>query len=198
MEGPRRVSGSQISLAPFYQSTTNERLAQIKKEVAAVAPWLLQQLRDCQEVSLDAVIRLCPCAHEAMKQNPNVLRVVLGMINKRAYESNVGLPREGDILAYRRISQSGEGARLAGLLAGPSTEEGELPEDRGAAINRLIDDVANVWGIQLLPSQRVNGAKKGEVPRALPRPTSSDGELMALLLVGTLVYPPGLCGFAAS
>ena len=118
-----------------------------------MAPWLVKQLRECREVNLDAVIRLCPLAHEAMQQNPNMLRVVLGMINERAYASNVGLSRVGDSLAYRRISKLGEGARLAGLLAGASIEEGELPEDPGAAINKLIDDVANVWGIKLLPSQ---------------------------------------------
>ena len=75
-------------------------------------------------------------------------------------------------MAYRQISSLGEAARLQGLLQGASTEEGELPEDPAAAVNKLIDDVANVWGIQLLPSQQVTGAKKGEVPRAVPRPTS--------------------------
>ena len=157
-----------------------------------MVPWLVQSLLHCREVSLDAVILKCPLAHEALRQRPSMMRMVLGMINELACVSNVGLSRVDGRLAYRQISRLGEAARLSGLLQGVSTEEGEVPEDR-AAVDKLIDDVANTWGIRLLPSQRLTGAKKGEVPRAVPRPTSSDGELIALhSILGSIeVMAPG-------
>ena len=47
-----------------------------------LVPWLLERLRHCREVNLDAVMRQCPLAHEAMQQSPSMLSVVLGMINE--------------------------------------------------------------------------------------------------------------------
>ena len=142
--------------------------------------WLQWRLRSCREVNLDEVMRQCPSAHAAMQKKPGLLSVVLGMISSEAKASNIVLTRVSDRLAFRRYSSLGEAARLEGFAEVASTEEGELKEDPAAAVKKLIDYVANVWGIQLLPSQQVTGAKKGEVPRALTKLTTADGELKAL------------------
>ena len=55
MDGSRRGAGPQISLAAFYQSTTDQRLTEIKKEVADVAPWLVRCRAGFERVQRDRV-----------------------------------------------------------------------------------------------------------------------------------------------
>jgi hypothetical protein len=193
MDGARRGAGKQISVGDTYQSTTGGCWAEMKEEVKHMVPWMVHMLTRDQEVSLDAVIAKCPRARQALDERPGMMKFLLAMINELACASNVGLSRVEGRLAYRRIERRGEASRLAGLLDGVTTEEGEEPGDLAAAVKQLIDDLANLWGIKLLPSQQVTGAKKGEVPRAMPKPTSSESELIALYsILGSLdVMAPG-------
>ena len=117
-----------------------------------MVPWMVQTLSRVREVSLDAVIAKCPRARQALDERPGMMKFLLAMINELACASNVGLSRVEGRLAYRRIERRGEASRLAGLLDGVTTEEGEEPGDLAAAVKQLIDDLANLWGIKLLPS----------------------------------------------
>jgi hypothetical protein len=113
------------------------------------------------------------------------------MLNEGAKASNIVLlPASGRQMAYRRWVSSGEAGRLQGYNHS-TTEAGEPLEDLMRIDKVLIDDAGNLWGIYMLPIQLGPGAKRGELPRALCKPTTADGEVDALYsIVGSLGMAP--------
>ena len=187
MEGHRGQAGEQISLAGLYESTPAKLLAQIKIEATRAFKWLVERITGSGMIKLEDVIRQCPKAVDAMQRDANIPNIVIGMLNEGAKASNIVLlPASGRQMAYRRWVSSGEAGRLQGYDHS-TTEAGEPLEDPTLILKVLVDDAGNIWGIYMLPSQLGPGAKSGELPRALCKPTTADGEVDALYsIVGSL------------
>ena len=187
MEGHRGQAGTQISLAGEYQSTSARQLEKIKDEATSAAEWLVAHIQGRQEIQLEAVFRLCPKAVRAMQRDGTIAGVVIGIISSGTKPANIVLsPTRDRRLAYRRWVSSGEAGRLQGY-AHSTTEAREPLANPTSDDGRLVDDGACIWGIYMIPQQLGLGAKTGELPRALCKPTSADGEVQALhSVVGAL------------
>ena len=178
MEGHRGQAGEQISLAGHYESTPAKLVAQIKIEATRAVKWLVDRITGSGQIKLEAVLRQCPKACDAMQRDANIANIVIGMLNEGAKASNLVLSqasgRQG--LAYRRWVSSGEAGRLQGYDHS-TTEDGDPLEDPRLIDKVLVDDGAGLWGIYMIPSQVRPGAKMGELPRPLCKPTTADGEV---------------------
>ena len=189
MEGGQRGQAvKQISLAGRYESTTPKQMEAIKIETTAAVQWLVDRMPGCVEVNLEQVLRQCPKACHAMMRDAILMNVVVGMLNAGAKAANLVLSQgQGHLgMAYRRPVSLGEAGRLQGYDH-TTTEDGAPLEDPGVIDKKLVDDGANIWGICLMPSQLAPGAKLGELPRSLCKPTTAGGETDALYsIVGNL------------
>ena len=187
MEGQRGQAGNQISLAGEYQSTSPGQLEKIKIEATHAAEWLVARIKGSEEIQLEAVFRQCPKACRAMQRDGTIAGVVIGIISFGTKPANIVLsPTKDRRLAYRRWVSSGETGRLQGY-AHSTTEARERLANPTSDAEVLVDDGACIWGIYMLPSQLAPGAKRGELPRALCKPTTADGEVHALhSVVGSL------------
>ena len=130
MEGHRGQAGDQISLAGQYESTPAGLLEQIKIEATRAVKWLVDRITGSGQIKLEAVLRQCPKACDAMQRDANIANIVIGMLNEGAKASNLVLSqasgRQG--LAYRRWVSSGEAGRLQGYDHS-TTEDGDPLED---------------------------------------------------------------------
>ena len=187
MEGHRGQAGEQISLAGEYESTSAGQLEKIKIEATRAVEWLVARITGSEQIQLEAVFRQCPKACHAMQRDATIAHIVIGIISLGAKASNIVLsPTRDRRLAYRRWVSSGETGRLQGY-AHSTTEAREPLANPTSDAEVLVDDGACLWGIYMIPSQLAPGAKRGELPRALCKPTTADGEVHALhSVVGSL------------
>ena len=188
MSGGRGQAGQQISLAGQYVSTGPYELDKIKIEATRAAQWLVARINaGSAQIMLEAVFLHCPKACRAMQRECTIAGVVIGIISLGTKPANIVLsPTKDRRLAYRRWASSGETDRLAGY-AHSTTEAREPLVKPTSDAEPLIDDGACLWGIFTFVSQLAPGAKRGELPRALCKPTTADGEVQALLsVVGAL------------
>ena len=115
MEGHRGQAGEQISLAGQYESTPAGRLAQIKIEATRAVKWLVDRITGSGQIQLEAVLRQCPKAVDAMQRDANIANIVIGMLNEGAKASNIvlsqasgrqdGLPSVGEFGRGRPASR---------------------------------------------------------------------------------------------
>jgi hypothetical protein len=89
MEGHRGQAGEQISLAGHYESTPPKLVAQIKIEATRAVKWLVDCITGSGQIKLEAVLRRCPKACDAMQRDANIANIVIGMLNERAKASNI-------------------------------------------------------------------------------------------------------------
>ena len=190
MEGHRGrgQAGDQISVGGHYEGTPAALFERIKIEATRAVAWLVNRMQGCASVELEQVLLQCPRACEGMQRDAHIASILIGMLNQGAKAANLVLSqsrgRQG--LAYRRWVSLGEAGRLEGHDHS-TTEGGDPPEDPRLDHVLPIDDGAGLWGIYMITSQVRPGAKMGELPRPLCKPTIADGEGDALYsIVGSL------------
>ena len=129
----------------------------------------------------------CPLASSASVVDQRTNAFIYGMLQELTKAKNLVLARGlKGVLTYRQHVNTGMASRLDGMV-GASAEEGEGEEDPGAASKLPIDDGANIWGIQLNDGQQDGRHKKGELPRAVPKPATAEKEIQALYsILGSL------------
>ena len=139
------------------------------------------------EVAQEDVMSKCPLAHSASAVDQRTNAFIHGILNEMTKAKKLVLARgTAGMLAYRQFMNPGVASRLDGNV-GASAEEGEEDKDPGAPAKKPIDDGANVWGIGLLPEQQDGSNKKGEIPRAVPKPATSEHAIKALYsIIGSL------------